>query len=157
MRKLTLLRRAILAILVTSTPTLANVGAGLEVSKDENRLQNFKYDGRNRFDIDMFDLHQDRGDLYGLSLGYARNVVDTKYIDVLVGGHINPGVLVTDTEDYGARMFYDAGVTPNLDLFDHLRFSAFLGYRYMPGNYFAEKGNLKVDGPVVRLGLSLEL
>jgi hypothetical protein len=156
------LKLAALLISLASTTALANVGAGLEVSKDENRLQNFKYDGRNRFDLGLYDLHQSDTSLYGLSLGYGRSIVDTKYVDVLLGGHINPGVSYRQTNldndtNVGAHMFYDLGITPNLCLFNHLRLSAFLGYRKEHGSYYLDQGGLKLDGYITRLGLSLEL
>ncbi len=57
---------------------------------------------------------------------------------------------------YGAAMYYDLGLAPDILLFDHVSLNVFAGYRWPHGSRFLNTGDLDVHGPVVRAGLSLE-
>jgi hypothetical protein len=158
---MTLLRGAILALGMTlSTSALAKTyGLGWEQSKDEQRFQNYVYDGRLRFDLDLFAQHQEGTTLYGMSPGFGVSALDTKYFDLLPTFHVNFGVNSTpeneDIERFGARMYYDVGVTPNVKLW-RLRATSFLGYRKDHNATYLNPGNIHNDGFVARLGLGLE-
>lgn len=143
----------------TQTSLAKDYGLGYEASKDEQKFQNYVYDGRLRFDLGLFAQEQKGTTFYGMSPGFGVSALDTRYFDILPTFHVNFGVTSTPESEepitIGGRVYYDIGVTPNVKLW-RFRATSFLGYRKDHNSTYLNAGNIHNDGFIARFGLGLE-
>lgn len=136
-------------------------GIGYEESGDEAKIDNYILVSNLRFDLGPFHLRQGHTDMYGMSLGGGVEAVRYHIYRIHALAHVNPGIncldeMQGDSFPCGANMYYDVGLKPAIECWDHLILSIYTGYRRGHNTYYITDGDINVRGFFTRLGIALE-